>query len=174
MRLTDVFTAEQKLRLKDPKTEWHLEKMDETKFMLYPLYVSKRFHCDLSSMQPGQPGGADWSWESPEESSFALRIKVEGDGIIENPSFKTDKGIVKILGKLEKDQYILLDHKGKALLTDKNYGFIADLTVQGTAMLPKGGSAVAFSCDTHGEEKPEVIVRYNTRMTGEPLNLVRK
>ncbi|WET67276.1 hypothetical protein [Sphingobacterium sp.] len=174
LRLADVFTAEQKLRLKDPKTEWHLEKIDDTKFMLYPLFVSKRYHCDLSSMQPGQPGGADWSWESPEESSFALRIKVEGDGTIENPSFKTDKGIVKIFGKLEKDQYILLDHKGKATLTDKNYGFIADLTVQGTAILPKGGSAVAFSCDTNSEEKPEVIVRYNTRMTGEPLNLIKK
>jgi len=174
LRLADIFTAEQKLRLKDPKTEWHLEKIDEAKFMLYPLFVSKRYHCDLASMQPRQPGGAEWSWESPEESTFALRMKIEGDGTIENPSFKTDKGIVKILGKLEKDQYILLDHKGKATLTDKNYRLIAALSVEGTAVLPKGGSAVAFSCDTNSDEKPEVIVRYNTRMKGETLNLVKK
>lgn len=174
LRLANVFTTEQKLRLKDPKTEWHLEKINDSQFMLYPIFVSKRFHCDLASMQPGQPGGADWSWESPEESTFALRIKVEGDGSIENPSIKTDKGIVKILGKLEKDQYILLDHKGKAILTDKNYRLIADLSVEGTAMLPKGGSAIAFSCDNNGDEKPEVIIRYNTRMKGESISLTKR
>ncbi|WP_140939315.1 hypothetical protein [Sphingobacterium lumbrici] len=167
LRLANVFTEEQKNRLRDPKTEWHLEKIDDKKFLLYPLFVSKRYRCDLAEMQPGQPGGADWSWDSPVESSFALRIKVDGDGAIANPSFKTDKGVISIEGKLEKDQYILLDHNGKATLTDKNYKFIAELPVQGVAILPQGNSSVAFSCDIDSDEMPEVIVRYHTRLKGD-------
>lgn len=171
LRLANVFTEEQKKKLKDPKTEWHLEKKDDKTFILYPLFVSKRFRCDLAEMQPGQPGGADWAWESPEESTFAVRIKIEGDGFIADPTFKTDKGVVKIEGKLEKDQYILLGHDAVAYLMDKNYKLISKLPVHGLATLPKGSSSIAFSCDSSTDDKPEVIVRYNTRLKGEEIML---
>ena len=112
LRYANVFTADQKERLKDPVTEWHLEKKDDKNYLLYPLFISERFRCNLSEMQPGQPGGADWNWQSPEESVYALRIKTEGDGSIANPSFTTPLGVVKIEGKLQANQYILLDPNG--------------------------------------------------------------
>lgn len=34
----------------------------------------------LGEMQPGQPGGSDWSWTTPYPGRFAVRLKVEGDG----------------------------------------------------------------------------------------------
>lgn len=169
LRYANLFTEDQKKRLKDPETEWHLEKQDDKNYLLYPLFISERFRCNLSEMQPGQPGGADWSWKSPEESSYALRIKVEGDGSIANPSFTTPLGVVKIEGTLKANQYILLDHQGKATLTDQNYNQVSALTVQGKALLPKGASAVSFSCEVAGDSRPDVVVRYITRQTPEKI-----
>lgn len=170
LRYANVFTEDQKKRLKDPETEWHLEKKDDKNFLLYPLFISERFRCNLSEMQPGQPGGADWSWKSPEESSYAVRIKVEGEGSITNPSFTTPLGVVKIEGTLQADQYILLDHQGKAVLTDQNYNLLSELNVQGKALLPKGASGVSFACEVAGDGRPDVVVRYQTRMTPEKIS----
>ncbi|WP_090390124.1 hypothetical protein [Niabella drilacis] len=171
LRYANVFTEDQKKRLKDPETEWHLEKKDDKNFLLYPLFISERFRCNLSELQPGQPGGADWSWKSPAEGPFALRIKVEGEGAVANPSFTTPLGVVKIEGKLEANQYILLDHQGRATLTDQNYKVLADLNVQGKALLPKGASGVSFACEGVNGAKPDVVVRYITRQAPEKVSM---
>lgn len=173
LRINQAFTEEQRARLRDPETEWHLEKKGENDFLLHPLYISKQFRCDLSEMQPGQPGGADWSWSTPTEGSFALRIKVEGEGAIANPSFTTPAGVIKIEGKIKANQYLLLDHEGHAVLTDKNYNTIDTLTIQGKALLPAGSSAVAFACDVEKDSSPEVVVRYITRAKAEPVKKVQ-
>lgn len=171
LRKAKAFTDEQMQRLRDPETEWHLEKLNEQQFLLYPLFISDRYRCDLSEMQPGQPGGADWSWQSPNEGTYALRLKVEGDGAISNPSFTTAKGVIKIEGTIEADQYLLLDHEGIALLTDKNFNTIKELSVQGKAILPQGNSSIAFACDAEADSSPEVLVRYSVRGKAEEINL---
>ncbi len=171
LRLVNAFSESQKERLKDPKTEWHLEKLDEKNFNLYPLYISERFRCDLSEMQPGQPGGADWSWSSPVDGTYALKIKVEGDGAISNPTFRTSSSVLKINGTIEAGQYVILDHHGKATLTDKNFKYISDLIIEGKPELKNGSSAIAFSCDNKGDGVPEVIVRYSVRKNPEKITL---
>ena len=101
-------------------------------------------------MQPGQPGGADWSWSSPYESTYAIRLKVDGDGTIKDPSFTTPQGVI---------------------VTDKNYNVISEVQPQGNAVLPAGSSAVAFSCEQTSEDAPEVIIRYITKGTPEVIKL---
>lgn len=171
LRAVKAFSANQMERLKDPSTEWHLQKVDEKNYLLHPLYISKPFTCDLAGMQPGQPGGADWSWYSPKESTFSIRLKVEGDGAISNPSFTTPKGVIKIEGTIASGQYLLLDHEGNATLTDKNYKVLKTLSTEGKAVLPQGESAIAFACDSTSDETPAVIIRYITRMEAEKVKL---
>lgn len=172
LRKAKAFTEEQMKRLRDPETEWQLKKVNDQQFLLYPLYISDRYRCDLSEMQPGQPGGADWSWHTPNEGAYALRLKVEGGGSISNPSFTTPKGVIKIEGTIGTDEYLLLDHDGNALLTDKNFNTIKKLSTQGKALLPKGTSSIAFACDVEGDTSTEVLVRYSVR--GQAENITAK
>lgn len=170
LREHHVFTEAQMEQLRDPKTEWHLEKTGEKSFSLYPLYISKYFHCDLGELQPGQPSGSDWSWDSPYAGPFALRLKVEG-GKIANPAFHTNSGIVKFPCTVDDGQYLLYTSDGKAQVTDKNYNVISVVNAQGNAALPQGNSAVSFSCDKIGSGTPLVTVRYITRGNPETLKL---
>lgn len=170
LREKNVFTEDQKQRLKDPSTEWHLEKKDENKYDLYPLFISKPYRCNLAEMQPGQPGGSDWAWTTPYESRYKIRLKVEGDGTIKDPSFTTPEGVIKFPCEISDGQYLLLSFDGKAQVTDKNYNVLKEVIPQGKAFLPKGSSAVSFSCLLTSEDAPEVVVRYITQ--GEPERIV--
>lgn len=171
LREAEAFTEEQKTLLRDPLTEWHLEKVSEENYNLYPLHISKHYRCNLAEMQPGQPGGADWSWESPYESMYAIRLKVDGDGTIKDPSFTTPKGVIKFPCEISDRQYLLYTFDGKAVVTDKNYNVISEVQPQGKALLPAGSSAVAFSCEQTSEDAPEVIIRYITKGTPEGIRL---
>ena len=173
LREAEAFTEEQKTLLRDPLTEWHLEKVSEENYNLYPLHISKHYRCNLAEMQPGQPGGADWSWESPYESMYAIRLKVDGDGTIKDPSFTTPKGVIKFPCEISDRQYLLYTFDGKAVVTDKNYNVISEVQPQGKALLPAGSSAVAFSCEQTSEDAPEVIIRYITKGTPEGIRLNR-
>lgn len=172
LRLADVFTNEQKEKLKDPATEWHLEKEDGDAYLLYPMEISKPYICNLSEMQPGQPGGSDWSVTNSLEESFSIRLKNEGEGSISNPAFKTAGGTVKFNCTVGENQYLLYSFDGKAELTNKNFAAIENVKVQGTANIPKGTSAVAFSCEHDKYEAPEISVRFITR--GNPERIVNK
>ena len=162
LRNSQLLSDKQREVLRDPATEWHLGKAGND-FVLYPIFVSPRYHCSLGEMQPGQSGGSDWSWTTTFSGPFALRIYVDGE--IDNPSFKTSEGVIKFPCKISNNQYLLYDFDGTAVITDKNYNVIKTAVPQGMANLSVGTSAVAFSCDCDNVET-EVTVRFITR--GEP------
>lgn len=172
LREGHAFTEEQKARLRDPKTEWHLEKLDEQSYNLYPLSISKYYRCNLAEMQPGQPGGADWSLDTPYQGSYAVRLKVEGDGTIKNPAFTTQNGIIKFPCEISGNQYLLYTFDGKAVVTDKNYKVISEVQPEGNALTPAGSSAISFSCEQESEDAPEVVIRFITK--GEPEKIMLK
>ena len=169
LREKQCFTQEQKERLKDPATEWHLEQQSEGVYALYPLSISKHFHCMLGELQPGQPGGADWSVSSPYAGTYAFRLKVEGDGSIENPRFMTEKGTISFPCRIQEGQYLLYGFDGKAVVTDKNFNTLTQVTPEGSSELLTGDTHVAFSCEKEADTDPEVIVRFIARGTPETI-----
>ena len=171
LREAQAFTEEQKQRLKDPQSEWHLQKVDEKNYQLYPLFVSKRYYCNLAELQPGQPGGADWIWENKYSGPCKIQVKLEGEGTVSNLSFTTSAGTVRFPCKLEGGQYLLYDFDGNATVTDKNYNVIEVVDVEGALYLSETSSPVSFSCEPEVGEAPEVVVRYITHGNPEKVSL---
>ncbi|MBE6896206.1 MAG: hypothetical protein E7477_03805 [Ruminococcaceae bacterium] len=167
LRLNNVFTEEQKAKLRLPETEWHLEDNGNGEYSLYPVSVSKRYTCDLSELQPGQPGGADWSVDNPYPGNAAFCLKVDGDGSIRDIMIKTSQSTVKFDCEVEDGQYLIFGFDGKAEITDKNFKTIEKVEPQGELILPAGNSSVAFSCGHDKDSTPDVVVRFITRGTPE-------
>lgn len=172
LRRNRVFSEEQKNRLRDVQSEWHLEKLDECTYSLYPLDISKKYYCNLSEMQPGQPGGADWLWNNKYGvGTFAFKLRVEGEGTISNPVIITPGGTLKFPCRISGNQYLIFDFDGTAVVTDRNLKTICNVCPQGQAIFPEGSFAVSFSCKLESEERPEIMIRYITRGIPEFIEL---
>ena len=163
LRMGNCFPEALKEELRKPETEWHLEKEDEETYSLYPMAISKPFICDLLEMQPGQPGGSDWSFTNPfEEQELVFRMRVEGYGYIENPRFYTRLGMIRFDARVKGGQYLIFDGK-EAYVTDRNYNRVGTAGYSGSCRLAKGTAALSFGCSFGGEEGPEVRVRVMTK-----------
>lgn len=173
LRLAGAFPEHIRERLRDPKSEWHLERRGADLF-LYPLSISKRYRCSLGELQPGQPAGADWSLATQFAGGIDFRLYVEGEGEISNPRLATPEGTVLFPCTVQAGQYLLY-YGGKAVITDKNYNTVSKVTPQGRVGLPENGASeeetsyhVSFYCDPPaGETAPDVVVRFITR--GDPV-----
>lgn len=163
LRYENRFDDSLKELLKKPETEWHLEKENETTFRLYPMAVSKPLVCDLLEMQPGQPGGSDWSFDQPfDRQGFSFRMKVDGYGYIENPKFYNATGVLQFQTTVKGGQYLLFDG-WKAFVTDKNYNKLQECPYIGNCHVEKGTAQLSFGCSFGGDEGPEVKVRVITK-----------
>ena len=157
LRLSQAFSQQQKEDFKDPFLDWHIEKTEDSTYLLYPQHISRRFFCNLTDDQ--------WTWNSPYKSHFALRIAVEGKGSISELNLRTPNGTLYLPCAIKAGQYLIYDFDGTAYITDINYNKIKEVAAQGMSVLDEGSSDVSFSCEVKTEEKksPQVTVRYITR-----------
>lgn len=80
-----VFTAQQRVRLKDTENDFHLEKAD-TGWKLFPFSKYKFEHVK-EVLQPGQPTFSEWEFnniDAPQRFAFALTV-LGKEGMIRNP-----------------------------------------------------------------------------------------
>ena len=171
LRLANVFTDEQKKRLCAPENEFRLEKLAEGKYCLIPLSISRTYTCALSEMQPGQPGGSDWSIENPQEASFAFRLRVVGEGEIRNIIFMSGGETIKFPCAVGENQYLLFDPDGRAEVTDRNYRMIEKVKPIGKLSIPHGTSAISFSCEHDRDDTPDVLITFITSGKGETIEM---
>lgn len=157
IRLSGAFNEEVKNQLKDPFGNWHLEKIDDSTWHLYPLHISRQYRCSSCEER--------WEWYSPFKSRFAMRISVEGKGSVSELSFRTANGILYFPCSLEAGQHLLYGFDGKVYLTDGNYNILEEMVPQGVSYLDEGTSEVSFTYEAQSESKkqPQVTVRYFTQ-----------
>lgn len=156
LRKADVFSKMQKQAFCDPYSEWHLEQTDDTTYLLYQQYSSRRYYCDFENDA--------WEWNSPCDSRFALRIAVHGEGSVSNLCLKTPNGMLFLPCTLKAGQFLLYGFDGLARITDLNYNTLELVESMGVSYLSEGSSEVSFSCEVQSEKKaPEVQIRYIVR-----------
>ena len=165
LRLNNAFTAAKKEEFKDPYGNWHLEKADDSIYLLYNQHISRRYFCNFSDDH--------WEWNSPYSSRFALQIAVEGKGSISNPVFNTPNGELFFPCTLNAGQYLILDFDGSAYITDLNFNKIKEFEIQGIPFLDEGVSEVSFTCTAKPQEgkMPYLTVRFATRDKAKEIHI---
>ncbi len=165
LRLNNAFTEAKKEEFKDPYGNWHLEKADDSIYLLYNQHISRRYFCNFSDDH--------WEWNSPYSSRFALQIAVEGKGSISNPVFNTPNGELFFPCTLNASQYLILDFDGAAYITDLNFNKIKEFEIQGIPFLDEGVSEVSFTCTAKPQEgkMPYLTVRFATRDKAKEIHI---
>lgn len=156
LRKAEAFSPMQKQAFCDPYAEWHLEQTDDTTYLLYQQYSSRRYYCDFEH--------DTWEWNSPCDSRFGLRIAVQGEGGVSNLCLKTPNGMLFLPCTLQAGQFLLYGFDGQARITDLNYNTLELVDSMGVSYLSEGLSEVSFSCEVPPEKKtPSVQIRYIVR-----------
>lgn len=163
LRLSGAFSEAQKEAFKDPYGNWHIEKGEDSVYLLYPQHISRGYFCNLNDDV--------WQWNSPYNSRYALRIAVEGKGSISEMEIRTSNGILYLPCTLKGGQYLIYDYDGTAYVADQNFNKIKEVQARGVAYLDEGVSEVSFRCEAKAEEKktPQVTVRFFTRGEAEEI-----
>lgn len=172
-RRTGAFTPEQRERLREPKGDWHLERAGEDRWNLYPVSISKPLVCNPAELQPGQPGGADWTFFNRHaDQPLRLTMRVipsygNDDASVKRPTFYTNGVYMSFDTEVFANQYLVCEGDRIGKIYDSNWNLLK--TVQASADSPivrHGGQTLSFSCKFDGDPKPLVQVKVTT--WGEP------
>ncbi len=118
-RLNKVFTEEQRKLMRDANNEFHLEKIADTEWKLYP-FTTYSFSHDNKILQPGQPTYSEWRFETTDETqplNFSLTLKGEKNKLV-NIYMELDYNRIEFPIDLECGETIV--YNGKNLLKKYN------------------------------------------------------
>ncbi len=116
-----AFNDEQRARLRDPERDFHLERAGEGRWTLRS-FDKLRFEHVRKVLQPGQPAGSEWSFETgAEPRPLHLHLRVTGgDGAVARDISIEVDGYFRadVPGVLKKGQFLVWDGSERILLYD--------------------------------------------------------
>lgn len=170
VRDADVLTKEQREDLLDPYADWHLEPCGENSYLLYPVHLSRRYRCAVSSVIG--PINEVWTWKASSQRPVSVSIEVKGQGEIRQPLLVVGGDTLHIPCTVKAGQMLRCGFNGKAVLMDSDYQVLKTISMERQLILPEGESEAAFSCEVKGAPKlPEVNVRYLIREQPVPIQI---
>ncbi len=167
-RRSDTFSDEQRERMKDPKSEYHLVKLEAGAWNLFPYHKSPEFRWEIShdstvTMEFINPDG-----DQPVQ--FILRI-LGDSGKVKNPKFTIDKLTSFVFPtELKANESLLCEGYPEARVYDQKGLQIK--TIQCSRSIPKienGKHRIEFSCEYSGEVTSSIIVQFKTIGTPERI-----
>jgi len=167
-RRSGSFSEEQKKRMKNPKTEYHLEKVDGGEWNLFPFHKSEEF-----SWRTINESVATWEFINPDkEQPLQFILRVLGDsGIVKNPKFTIDKLTSFVFPtELKANESLLCEGYPETRVYDRKGLQIK--TVQCSRNIPdikSGTHRIEFSCEYSGDVPSSVIVQFKTIGTPERI-----
>lgn len=177
-RQAGAFSSEQRERMKDPESDWHLELTEEGVWKLYPIAISNSFQCNPEELQPGQPGGADWVFYNKyggQPLRFCMSVSAaygNEHGTVKRPTFYTD-GVYMIFDtEVKAGEYLVCDGSRNGQIFDSNWNLLRTVQASEEALTVRAGSqTISFSCKFIGEHRPSVKMKVYTWGTPESVQV---
>ena len=156
-----AFTQSQKERLKELTSEWHLEKVGEKRWLLFPLAFSPKF------VFSAEHNKAEWRFNNEFEKQplrFVMRVLPDKpERTVANPSFKIGRNEIIFQVELKSNQYLVYEGGDEGVVYDWNWHPLQKVKVKGRQLVvPSGEVLVKFSCQFDGERSPSLWIRFKT------------
>ena len=168
LRHSQVFSNEFREKLKDPSNEFHLEKINENLYFLYPFNDSDEYIYKKTIRQPSEPMGVKWELNNPDNiQKMQFKLIVEGEsGSISNPVVEINKFVtINFPVELYTGEALLFDGTDKVRVYDEKGRQMKTIAHDGTIPdVNNGKNQIVFNCEFKGS--PSVKVSFKTR--GEP------
>lgn len=163
-----AFSEEQKIRLKELNSDWHLERIGKNRWLLFPVVISPLFHYPPAD----QSVRAEWKINNPFQRQplrFVLRVlPQEGKDLsVSNPSFEVNGKKATFLLELKPTQYLVCEGDGIGSIYDWNWNLLYEVKCEGEfPILEYGEQSIYFTCTLNGSTAQALSVTFKT--IGEP------
>jgi hypothetical protein len=165
-RMAGVFSTEQKLRMEDVETEFHLESVGADAFQLTQVYPSV-FRHERGVRQPGEPSSSSFEFENPGEAQTLQWILSAEDGEVSQVRISIDNGEAVVLPVRLREGWSLRYEGGAvATITDANHRRGGEIPVDETWFQVASGRH-SLSLDAQLDPADEAKARLELRPRGQ-------
>jgi hypothetical protein len=158
-----LFTPEQRVRLKDPKNDFHLEK-DAKGFELYP-FTKYSFEYVNQMLQPGQPTYSEWKFVNRDKAQpLFFSIVLAGTiGEISNPRIELDGYFQLDLPGNYKAGYSVVCDGSQVKLYNEKGKFIHNIAISSKIPeLSAGNHKLKFDCKFSSDSDLKINIAVKT------------
>jgi hypothetical protein len=171
----NAFSATQKEALKNPKNEFHLEKISEGKWSLNTYAISPVFVREKFERQPGEPTHTTWKFiQKWEEQPLQFRMNISGEeGSVKNIKIQIDNYKELWLPvTLKAGESLVCDGTETIRLYDKNGKPKGTFKLQTSPPLVSTGEhSILIDSEFEGQNTPEIEVQFKGVSTREAIQL---
>ncbi len=171
-RLSGAFSNEQKQRMENINTEFHLEPTDQNEWNLYQIY-SFRFNHKKKVRQPGEPLYSTFSFENPVESQSLNFILKAVNGDVKDIKIEIDNyKEISLPVILKAGETIKYTGGNLAVKYSKNREIIKEFNIDPSELIVATGEhKLTFNCTFTGEK--ESLVKMEVRITGPAEKIIQ-
>lgn len=172
-RLSHAFSDEQRERLKNPENEFHLRKIANNQWELYPFHSSPSFQHQKRDLQPGEPTASSFQVTNPHESQplqFRLEVLASNtetgeSGAIEHPVLVLNRSAeLRLPVSLQPNESVVVDGTPLVRIYDAKGRQRATLTLpMPPPSLTNGVNQISLEASFRGEAYSVVQIRFKTK-----------
>jgi hypothetical protein len=174
-RHSNSFSDEQRERMKNPKKEFHLQRMNEQEWQLTEYHSSPVFIREFYIRQPGEPTATSFEYQQTwNDQPLQLRVYANGrEGSARDIRLVFDNyNEITIPVELKAGESLVCNPKGEIRITNARGRLLR--TLQLTATLPnvsKGLHKVVADCTFSGEEPPKIEIQFRGAVQSEMVKV---
>lgn len=167
-RKSDVFSQEQKERMKNPHNEFHLEKKTDTSWALFPVRLSRGFEHKYREVQTGEPHVSKFSVQNPYKEQplqFYISVLPVDDDLSATNSeiqFMVNNFQTLVLNvSLKAGDRVYCDGQ-KVYLCDKTWNKLKVISTDSVPVVENGSNEIQISSDMNKSTSPKLEIEFKS------------